>query len=87
MDTKHDVIILYGGITKMEILIIAALILCIIVYTKTGIDIKRNDARNKQIAENMEMIRYHFWLIEVGLTETAFMFNEFGLSVSRGEEV
>jgi len=43
--------------------------------------------RHVQRAKEIEKVRYHFWLVEVGLTETAFMFNEFGISVSRGEEV
>jgi len=71
----------------MEIFYILALIYGTAIFIKTCIDVKRNYARNKQLAKNMEMIRYHFWLTEVGLKETAFMFNEFGVSVSRGEEV
>jgi len=43
--------------------------------------------RHVQRAKEMEMVRYHFWLVEVGLTETAYMFNEFGITVSLGEEV
>ena len=87
MDTKHDVIILYGGITKMEIFYILALIYGIAMFIKTCFDIKHNHERGKQLAKNLEMMRYHFWLIEVGLRETAWMFNEFGIGVSLGEEV
>ncbi len=65
----------------MEIFYILALIYGIAISIKTCFDIKHSYARSKQIAKNMEMIRYHFWLTEVGLKETAFMFNEFGLSI------
>lgn len=43
--------------------------------------------RHVQRAKEIEKVRYHFWLREVGFEETAFMFNEFGISVSLGEEV
>lgn len=71
----------------MDIFSISILIYGIIIFTKICMDIKRNHTRGKQLDKNMELMRYHFWLREVGFEETAFMFNEFGITVSIGEEV
>ena len=71
----------------LDILVIVVIIYNIIIFIKAGIDIKHSYTRDKQIAKNLEMMRYHFWLTQVGLEETALMFNEFGISVSLGEEV
>lgn len=85
MDKKN---VTHGGLFKMDILVIAGMVGGIIITIFLQFrESQRICNINEQRAKEMEMVRYHFWLVEVGLTETAYMFNEFGISVSRGEEV
>ena len=74
----------------MDLLNILAII-GIVVGTSTMVsmiyDTRRQNAYDKQLAKNIEMMRYHFWLKTIGLNETAYMFNEVGIRVSLGEEV
>ena len=64
----------------MEMLAMIGLFVgCIILIASVSIEIKRARARDKQI----EALRFHFWLTEIGLDETAYLFNETGLRIIR----
>ena len=63
----------------MEMLAMIGLFVgCIILIASVSMEIKRARACSKQ----MDALRYHYWLIEAGLDETAYLFNETGLRIS-----
>ena len=74
-------------ILAINILAIMGTVIGFITLVSAIYKVCRQNAYEKQIDKNMEEVRYYYWLQRVGLRETAVMFNEFGITISLGEEV
>ncbi len=75
-------------LTLLEWVMVMVAVICIIYVASIYYCIRRDTIKFKnQLHKETEMVKYHFWLCEAGLAETAYSFNRFGLSVTNGKGI